>query len=94
MLKTIDNLDVQVYARMAPNFLFRDKASGPKAHAFYFSRGPGGFRYVREAGRSQFHLSWYPSDAVVTSDGQKPWECFFYRVRYKGLKGTKENPRS
>ena len=32
-----------------------------------FSRGPGGFRELREAGRNHFHLSWYLSDTVVTS---------------------------
>ncbi len=32
-----------------------------------FSQGPGGFRELREAGRNHFHLSWYLSDAVVTS---------------------------
>ena len=37
-----------------------------------FSRGPGGFREVREAGRKHFHLSWYLSVPVVTSYDQKP----------------------
>ena len=32
-----------------------------------FSKGSGWFREVREAGRNHFHLSWYLSDAVVTS---------------------------
>jgi len=32
-----------------------------------FSRNPGGFRELREVGRNHFHLSWYLSDAVVTS---------------------------
>ena len=31
-----------------------------------FSKGSGGFRELREAGRNHFHLSWYLSDAVVT----------------------------
>ena len=39
-----------------------------------FSRGPAGFREVREAGRNHFHVSWYLSVSVVTSHGQKP--CF------------------
>ena len=34
---------------------------------FAFFQGPGGFREVREAGRNHFHLSWYLSDAAVTS---------------------------
>ena len=41
------------------------------------SRGPGGFRELREAGRNHFHLSWYLSDTGVTSYGQKPWGGFF-----------------
>ena len=45
-----------------------------------FSRGPGGFREVREAGRKHFHLSWYLSVSVVTSYGQKSSRGeFFYR---------------
>ena len=32
-----------------------------------FSRGPGGFRELREAGRNHFDLSWYLSVSVVTS---------------------------
>ena len=43
-----------------------------------FSRGPGGFRELREAGMNHFHLSWYLSDTVVTSYGQKSsWGDFF-----------------
>jgi hypothetical protein len=37
-----------------------------------FSRGPGGFKEVQEAGRTHLHLSWYLSDTVVTSNG--PYE--------------------
>ena len=37
-----------------------------------FSRGSGGFRELREAGRKHFHLSWYLSVPVVTSYDQKP----------------------
>ena len=43
-----------------------------------FSRGPGGFRELREAGRKHFHLSWYLSVPVVRSYGQKPWGGFVY----------------
>ena len=32
-----------------------------------FSPASGGFRELREAGRNHFYLSWYLSDAVVTS---------------------------
>ena len=35
--------------------------------------GPGGFRKLREAGRINFHLSWYLIDSVVPSYDQKPW---------------------
>ena len=45
-----------------------------------FSRGPGGFRELREAGRKHFHLSWYLSDTVVTSYGQKSWGGTFSSV--------------
>ena len=38
----------------------------------FFSRDPGGFRELREAGRKHFHLSWYLSVPVVTSYDQKP----------------------
>ena len=37
-----------------------------------FSRGPGGFRELREAGRIHFHLSWYLLVPGVTSYSQKP----------------------
>ena len=30
-----------------------------KLRFLVFSRGPGGFRQLREAGRNNFHLSWY-----------------------------------
>ena len=42
-----------------------------------FSRGPGGFRELREACGIHFHLSWYLSDAVVPSYGQKHWGHLF-----------------
>ena len=46
---------------------------------FAFSRGPGGFRELREAGRKLFHLSWYLLVPGITSYDEKPWggECFF-----------------
>ena len=47
-----------------------------------FSRGYGGFRELREAGRKHFHLSWYLKVPVVTSYGQKPWGIFLNRLRY------------
>ena len=43
-----------------------------------YSQGPGGFRELREAYRKNFHRSWYLSDAVVTSYGQKPWGRIFF----------------
>ena len=57
-------------------------------HSFLaFSQGLGGFREVRQAGRNHFHLSWYLSNAVVTSYGQIPGGgVSFYRVRYKALR--------
>jgi len=51
------------------------KMSGSKPLDCVLFQGPGGFREFREAGRNHFHLSWYLSDAVVTSYGKK----------YKGL---------
>ena len=49
-----------------------------KLRVWAFSRGPGGFRELREAGRNHFHLSWYLSVSVVTSYGQKSsWGDFF-----------------
>ena len=36
-----------------------------------FSGGPEGFRELRGACWSHFHLSWYPSDAVVPNCSQK-----------------------
>ena len=53
-----------------------------KLRCLAFSRGPGGFRELRDAGRKHFHLSWYLSVPVVASYGQKPWGDFFKRVRY------------
>ena len=51
-----------------------------------FSRGSGGFRELREAGRKHFHLSWYLSVSVVASYGQKSWGGFFFTV-YRMLAG-------
>ena len=47
-----------------------------------FSRGPGGFRELREAGRKRFHLSWYISVPVVRSYGKKTGGIFVtvYRI--------------
>ena len=56
--------------------IFYIKCRVLKLRFLAFSRGPGGFRELREAGRNHFHLSWYLSDTVVTSYGQKP-SCFF-----------------
>ena len=38
-----------------------------KLRVLAFSRGPGGFRELKEAGRKHFHLPWYLFDAVVAS---------------------------
>ena len=38
---------------------------------FAFSRGPGRFRELREAGRNHVHLSRYRSASVVTNNGSK-----------------------
>ena len=54
-----------------------------KLRFWAFSDGPGGFRELREAGRNHFHLSWYLSDAVVTSSSPAGG-IFFYRLRYVG----------
>ena len=48
-----------------------------------FPQGRGGFRELREAFRNRFHLSWYLSDAVVASYGQKHRGCLF--TVYVGL---------
>ena len=77
-----------------------------KLGSLAFPGGPGGFRELRGAGRKHFHLSWYLSDAAVTSYGQKPWRGFFieYGTRAekrptkipknrRKLKKTKENLR-
>ena len=48
-----------------------------------FSRGSGGFRELREAGRKYFHLSWYLLVSVVTSYGQN----------LERARKTKENQR-
>ena len=45
-----------------------------KLRFFVFSEGPGGFRELREAGRNQFHLSWYLSEAAVAKN---PWGDMF-----------------
>ena len=42
-----------------------------------FSRRPGGFRELREAGRNHFHLSWYLLVPGVPSYSQKPWGELF-----------------
>ena len=42
-----------------------------KLRFFTFSRGPGGFRELREAGRNHFHLSWYLLVPGVTSYDRK-----------------------
>ena len=55
-----------------------------------FSRGPGGFRELREAGRIHFHLSWYLSDYVVTSYDQKPGGGIFFTVH--GIAGPQPAP--
>ena len=48
-----------------------------------FSRGSGGFRELREAGRKHFHLSWYLVVPGVTSYGQNPsWGDFLNRPRW------------
>ena len=36
-------------------------------HCLAVSRGPGGFRELREACMNHFHLSWYLSDSRVPS---------------------------
>ena len=60
-----------------------------------FSRGYGGFRELREAGRKHFHLSWYLLVPGVTSYDQKPWGAFFWPLegnRADSLKFLVENP--
>ena len=44
-----------------------------KLRILAFSRGYGGFRELREAGRKHFHLSWYPLVPGVMSYDQKSW---------------------
>jgi len=62
---------------------FYIKCRVQKLRVFAFSRGPGGFRELREAGRNNFHPFWYLQVAVVKSYGQKPWGGnFFVRRRY------------
>ena len=61
-----------------------------------FSRGPGGFREVRKAGRNHFHLSWCLSVSVVKSYGQKPWGgeiCLPSTVSNKKLLNKKSGSR-
>ena len=49
-----------------------------KHSVWAFTRG---FRKVREACRNHFHLSWYLSVPVVTSDGPKPsWGEFLLSI--------------
>jgi len=43
------------------------KTYGCKTEVFGFFRWFWRFREVREAGRNHFHLSWYLSDAMMTS---------------------------
>ena len=64
------------------SFFYNNKIGGIKHQLFAFPRGPCGFRRLREACRSHFHLSWYLSDAVVTNHGPKPCGDLFYRLRY------------
>ena len=49
--------------------LYKNRVIKHRCLAFY--RGPGRFRKLWEACRKHFHLSWYLSDPVVTSYGQK-----------------------
>ena len=58
--------------------IFHIKCRVLKYRFLVYFHGPGGFRELREAYRNHFHRSWYLSDAVVTSYGQKPsWGDFF-----------------
>ena len=52
--------------------IFYIKFRVQKLRFLAFSRGSGGFRELREAGRKHFHLSWYLSVPVVTIYDQKP----------------------
>ena len=57
--------------------IFSVKVRVLKLRFLAFYEGPGGFRELREAGRNHFHLSWYLSDNMVTSSGQKSsWGIF------------------
>ena len=56
-------------------FYTRFRVQKPRLLAF--SRCSGGFRKLPEAGRKNFHLSWYLSVPVVTSYDQKPQGGFF-----------------
>ena len=49
------------------------QTNGYRSYALTFFRVHGGFRERREAGRNHFHLSWYLSDSMVPSYGQKHW---------------------
>ena len=62
------------FASIRPEFLNPKfpKKKKKQTRLSAFSWGPGGFRELQEAGRNHFHLSWYLSDAVVTSYGQNP----------------------
>ena len=57
-----------------------------------FSRGPGGFRELREAGRIHFHLSWYLSDYVVTSYAHIEIVVAFLVVNFLGFLVITRNP--
>ena len=58
------------YKIILSNFYIKFRVQ--KLRFLAFSRGSGGFRELREAGRKHFHLSWYLSVPVVTSYDQKP----------------------
>ena len=55
---------------------------------FAVSWGSGGFRELREACRNHFYLSWYLSDFLVPSYGQKTsWGILVsFRLRYSPFK--------
>ena len=51
--------------------MFHIKCRVLKLRFLTFSRGPGGFRELREASRSNFQPSWYLDVSMVRSCGQK-----------------------
>ena len=61
------------YLKIYFSYFFWKKNRALKLRFLAFSRGPGGFRELREAGRNHFHLSWYLFVPGVTSYDQKPW---------------------